>query len=115
MDVHDPVWALNGEEAIRHFGPSKLRSSEPSRDGSALTNGNIVPTDYARARGVKINIGGNGPATVGYGDSWLRTTGATDGTTYYGMFLSSLGNLNGHRPATNVYGALSVVMVSLDE
>jgi neutral ceramidase len=113
MDIQDPVWALSGEEAIRFFGPSKLRSGPPGRDGSAFTGGSIVPTDYARARGVKINVGGNGPATVGYGDSWLRTSGPADSTTNYGMFLSSLGNLNGHRPVTNVYGALPVVTVSL--
>jgi hypothetical protein len=112
MDIQDPVWALSGEETIRWFGPSK-RTEGRQGGGSAVTSGLIVPTAYARARGVKINVGGNGPETIGYGDSWLRTPGVVDSTTAYGIFLSSLGNLNGHRPVTNVYGALPAVTVDL--
>jgi neutral ceramidase len=112
MDIQDPVWALSGEEAIRYFGPTK-RTEARQGGGSAVTSGTIAPTNYARARGVKINVGGNGPETVGYGDSWLRTAGVVDSTTSYGIFLSSLGNLNGHRPVTNVYGELPAVTVRL--
>ncbi len=114
MDTRDPVWVLSGEEAIKYFGPSKLFPG-PSSNGSYFTNATLVPTDYARARGVKVNAGRNGPETVGYGDSWLRTPGATDGKEYYGMFLGSGGNLNAHRQVNRAYGALPALTVSLGQ
>ena len=67
----------------------------------------------ARARGVKINEGGNGPATVGYGDSWLRTPGRTEGTVHYAIFVSSLGNFNARREVNNAYGVLPAITVRL--
>jgi hypothetical protein len=112
MTTTDAVWALSGEEVIKYFGPSKLRN-EPTPDGSIYTNANIVPSDYARARGVKINEGGNGPATVGYGDFWIRTPGRTEGNTHFAIFVSSLGNFNARRDVSFAYGTLPVVTVSL--
>jgi neutral ceramidase len=112
MDVRDPVWVLSGEEAIRYFGPSRLRDESRPAD-SDFTGASLVPTDYARAKGVKINVGGNGPATVGYGDSWTRTAGATDGKDFYAVFISSLGNLNARRVVSSVYGVLPAITVDL--
>jgi hypothetical protein len=113
-NTQDAVWALSGEEVVKYFGPSKLRSG-PSVDSSTFTNANIVPSDYARARGVKINEGGNGPATVGYGDFWTRTPGRTEGSKYYAIFVSSIGNFNARREVNLAYGALPVVTVSLGQ
>lgn len=113
IDVEDSVWVLSGEEAIEYFGPSEIWPN-PSHDGSYFTNGTLVPTAYAHAHGVKINEGGNGPANVGFGDSWLRTPGANDGSEYYALFLSSLGNLNARRQVNRVYGVLPVITVSLE-
>jgi Family of unknown function (DUF6273) len=110
----DHVWALSGEEVAKYFGPSKLRSAT-SPDGQVFTNAYFVPSDYARAKGVKINVGGNGPATVGYGDSWLRTPGRTEGNTYFAIFLSSVGNFNARREVNNVYGVQPAVSVNLGQ
>ena len=110
----DHVWVLSGEEAYKYFGPSKLRSG-PSNDGSVFTNAYFVPSNYARAKGVKINVGGNGPATVGYGDSWIRTPGRTEGSKYFAIFLSSVGNFNARREVNNVYGVQPAVTVSLGQ
>lgn len=112
MPIEDKVWALSGEEVVRYFGSSNPITG-PSWDGSVFTTANIYPSAYARARGMKINLGGNGPALVGYGDSWLRTPGPVDGDKYYGIFISSVGNLNGHRLVDGIYGALPAITVSL--
>jgi hypothetical protein len=108
----DRVWVLGGEELSKYFGPSKLRAAT-SPDGQVFIDANFVPSDFARAKGVKINVGGNGPATVGYGDAWMRTPGRTEGNTYFAMFLSSVGNFNARREVNNVYGVQPAVTVDL--
>ena len=112
MNTQDPVWTLSAEEVFRYFGPSQLRTG-PSTDGSIFTNAHLSPTDHARARGVKINVGGNGPATVGYGDFWTRSPGRTEGNTYFGIFVSSVGNFNARREVNNAYGVQPAVLVNL--
>ena len=108
----DHVWVLGGEELYKYFGPSRLRAAT-SPDGQLFINANFVPSDFARARGVKINVGGNGPASVGFGDSWMRTPGRAEGNTYFAMFLSSVGNFNARREVNNVYGVQPAVTVNL--
>ena len=45
---------LGGEELYRYFGPSAvLPDYRP--EGLVFTNAHFVPSDFARARGVKIN------------------------------------------------------------
>ena len=106
----DHVWVLGGEELYKYFGPSKARAAT-SPDGQLFTEAHFVPTDFARAKGVKINVGGNGPVYVGYGDSWMRTPGRTEGNTYFAMFLSSVGNFNARREVNNVYGVQPAITV----
>ncbi len=115
-NTSDYVWTLSGEEAFGYFGLSKIATFEQlGHDPKNYTNGYFVPSDYAYAKGVKINTGGNGAAFVGFGDSWTRSQGRgkDDSGNQYGVFWGSTGSLNSGRPVNTAYGALPVVTVKL--
>lgn len=115
-DTQDYVWSLSGEEAFAYYGRSKIATQEElGHDPANYTNGYFCPTEYAKAQGVKFNTGGNGPSFVGFGDIWLRSSGAkTDDGNYYGVFWGSTGSLNVGRAVNRVYGAAPVIAVSID-
>jgi Family of unknown function (DUF6273) len=110
-DTQDYVWALSGEEVFKYFGITKIpiQPNEPANDANTYFH----PSYYAIAKGVKVNQGGNGYLYIGYGDSWLRTPGPTDGTNYTGAFMSSTGTINIGRSGSALEGAQPVVTVNL--
>ncbi len=125
-NTFDYVYAISGEEIFEYFGGPDLTLLKEPWNTVNYTNAYFTATNYALAKGVKIN-GGSQPSFYYNTDTWTRSPGIIDDEgKCYGVSHATNGDINTGREVNGVqgsvasgtdiaYGTIPLIQVSLKD